>query len=89
MVILTKHAQERINERRVPDPRIVKIKKATPKVVKQKGFGSKLSGGRIGFTFEEGYECYIYICMEDGENVIVLTAYKYARLTKPSGRRSK
>jgi hypothetical protein len=89
MVILTNHAQERINERRVPDPRTVKIKKATPKVVKQKGFGAKLTGDKVGFTFEEGYECYIYICKMDGENIIVLTAYKYARLTKPSGRRSK
>lgn len=88
MVILTDHAIKRIKEREVPDPRHVKIKKATDKVIKQNDFGFRLKG-KVGYTFNEGNDCYLYICLENGEDIVVLTAYKYGVKRNTKGRRHK
>ena len=88
MVILTDHAVMRLKQREVPDPRHVKIKKATDKVIKQNDFGFRLKG-KIGYIYQEGNNCYLYICLENGEDIIVLTAYKYAVINQIKGRRHK
>lgn len=88
MVILTDHAVMRLKQREVPDPRHVKIKKATDKVIKQNDFGYRLKG-RVGYTYQEGSNCYLYICLENGDDIVVLTAYKYGVKRNTKGRRHK
>ena len=88
MVILTEHAIMRLKERQVPDPREVKIKKTTNKIIKQNGFGVRLKG-KVGYIYKDGINCYLYICIESGEDIIVLTAYKYAVINQTKGRRNK
>jgi hypothetical protein len=88
MVILTDHAVLRIKQREVPDPRHVRIKKVTDKVMKKNDFGYRLKG-KVGYTYQEGSNSYLYVCLENGEDIIVLTAYKYGVINKTKGRRHK
>lgn len=88
MVILTNHAEMRLTQRCVPDPREVKIKRATSKIVKQNDFGYRLKG-KIGYVYVEGNNCYLYVCLENGEDIVVLTAYKYKVINSQKGRRHK
>ena len=88
MVILTDHAVMRLKQRGVPDPRYVKIKKVTHKIMKQNDFGARLKG-KVGYIYQDGNRCYLYVCVKSSEDIIVLTAYKYAVINETKGRRHK
>jgi hypothetical protein len=89
MVILTDHAVLRIKQRDVPDPRYIKIKKVTPKVMKEKGL-SRVLNDKVGYTFADGRSLFLYVCQMKGDDIIVITAYKYERIyVKPKGRHTK
>lgn len=89
MVILTDHAVLRIKQRDVPDPRYIKIKKVTPKVMKEKGL-SRVLKDKVGYTFADGRSLFLYVCQMQGEDIVVITAYKYERIyVKPKGRHTK
>jgi hypothetical protein len=56
--------------------------------MKKNDFGYRLKN-RVGYTYNEGSNCYLYICLENEEDIIVLTAYKYGIKRDTKGRRHK
>lgn len=88
-IIMTEHAKQRIELRGCPDPTMVKIRKATTNDIKQLNIGRRLKPGKTAYLHHAECDCYLYICLCDLEDVIVLTAYKFSNYFSPTGNRKR
>jgi len=88
--ILTDHAIQRFKDRGIPDPNTVNAKRATTKTIKENNFHRKLKPNKIAYTYNEDYDFYLYICIDDvhgSGRMVVLTAYVYENNYNKTGNR--